>query len=124
MNPSILIIDDDPQFTKLMRLRLKKAGFENINCARDEEEALHCAKAHSPDLIILDTVLPRTDGFEICKKMRRLPELSHSKIIITTGSIDAVDAGKARNAGADDYIVKTSDLAYLMNAVKKTVNAN
>ena len=75
-------------------------------------------KEGKPQLVLLDLILPGIDGFEVCRQIReKLKE--GTKIIVMTGSIDAVDAVKARKFGADDYCVKTSDASTFIEAVKK-----
>jgi DNA-binding response OmpR family regulator len=76
------------------------------------------ASSEKPDLVITDTMMPGIDGFETCRQIRATHDKEEMKIIVTTGAIDAVDAVKARKAGADDYCVKTSDPTQLIAAVR------
>ena len=115
----ILIIDDNEQDRKIIKRYVGKAGYENIVMAETGNEGVEKAESEKPDLIILDTVLPDTVGFEVCKKIR---EFGDMKIIMMTGTIDAVDAVKARGAGADDYCVKTPDCSPLMEAIDSLCN--
>jgi len=114
----ILIVDDNEQDRMIMKRVLNKAGFKDILMAERGEEGVEKANQEKPDLVILDTVLPGIDGVETCKRIRKTRKPAAVKIIIITGAIDAVDAGKARAAGADDYVVKTSDFFYLVKAIK------
>ena len=114
----VLIVDDNEQDRKIMRRVLGKAGYEEIFIAKTGEEGVDKAKSEKPDFIILDTILPGIDGFEVCRQIREAQGQTTSKIIIMTGSVDAVDAVKARRVGADDYCVKTSDCLPLVNAIK------
>ena len=77
------------------------------------------AKSRHPDLIILDTVLPDTIGFEVCKKIREQENDLKAIIIMQTGSIDNVDALRAKEAGVNEYCVKTSDCIPLLEAIEK-----
>ena len=115
----VLIIDDNENDSLLIETKLKKTG---INCkvftSRTGEDGIKSADDIRPDIVIIDTNLPRQDGFQVCKKMKS--KFGDSiKIIIITGYVDAVDAVKARRSGADDYSIKTSDVA---NLIKKVAN--
>lgn len=123
MGKRILIIDDNEQDRKIMKRFLSKAGYEDILMAVTGEEGIEKAKTEDVDLIILDTLLPDTIGFEVCSKIRQIKGNAPIKIIMMTGTIDAVDAVKARQAGADDYCVKTADCGPLLQALKKLVDA-
>jgi len=114
----ILIIEDNEDHRKLMEKVFSEAGCGDVQFARDGEEGIQRGEKERPDLIILDTRLPEMDGFEACKRLRGIKNLN-AKIIMTTGYVDAVDAGRARAAGADDYVVKTSDFSQLRDAVKR-----
>ncbi|MFH1867416.1 MAG: response regulator [Candidatus Omnitrophota bacterium] len=116
MNKKILIIDDNEQDRKIMERFLKKAGYEDIITAETGEEGVGKAQSDSPDLAVIDTILPGINGFEVCQQIRERCGLEKPKIIVMTGSVDAIDAVKAKKAGADDYCVKTSDCAPLLEA--------
>jgi DNA-binding response OmpR family regulator len=118
MANKILIIDDSEQDRKIIKRFLNKAGYEDILTAETGEEGIGKALSERPDLIILDTMLPGSSGFEICRLIRESQGSNNPKIIIVTGTIDAVDAVKARKMGASDYCVKTSDCAPLIETVK------
>ena len=121
MGKKILIVDDNEQDRKIIQRFLDRSGYKDIFTAPTGEEGVKTAKAKKPDLVILDTVLPGIDGFEVCRRIREALGKTTPKIIIMTGSIDAVDAVKARTMGADDYCVKTSDYKPLLDAVKRLV---
>ena len=98
---------------------MTRAGFTDISGAENGEEGIAKAGELKPDLIVLDTMLPDIIGFEVCAKIRqKYPDLP-IKIVMTTGGVDAVDALRARKAGADDYCVKTSDCAPLLESIAK-----
>jgi DNA-binding response OmpR family regulator len=114
-SPVILLIDDNDQDRKIMtRLLLRSGRGEPIE-ARTAREAEAAAAANTIDVAIVDTVLPDAQGFEVCARIRALHP--SAKIIMITGLIDALDAGRARKAGADDYVVKTADGAPLLEAL-------
>lgn len=114
----ILVIEDNEVDQLIIKRYLNKTGYEEILFAFNGQEGIEKARTERPDLIVVDTLLPDTDGFSVCKKIRKIKGLT-PKVIINTGNIDAVDAGKAREAGADDYTVKTSDCLPLMEAIRK-----
>ena len=121
MGKKILVIDDNEQDRKIIHRLLRSAGYADVVTAETGEEGVEKAVSESPDIVITDTNLPGIDGFEVCRSIRE----AHGKgpgaprIIVMTGAIDAVDAIKARKMGADDYCVKTSDYATLIEAANK-----
>jgi len=117
----ILIIDDSEQDRKIMKRFLNKAGYEQIIMAETGEEGVKKAEFEKADLVIIDTLLPGIDGFEVCRQIRQIEGSTIPRIIMITGTVDAVDAVKARRAGADDYCVKTTDFLPLIEAVKNLV---
>jgi two-component system, OmpR family, alkaline phosphatase synthesis response regulator PhoP len=121
MSKKILIVDDNEVDLLILKRYLTRAGYGEIVSAGNVEEGIKKAELERPDLIILDTLLPDGNGFEICQTIREKYNQANPKIIIVTGSMDAVDAVKARKAGADDYCAKTSDCAPILEAVKKII---
>ncbi len=100
--PRVLVADDDPLIQRLVRTHLDRAGFRVLS-AGDGEEALDVAAAEQPDLIVLDLMLPKLDGFEVC---RRLREFSLVPVVMLTARGEQVDKMKGFEAGADDYLTK------------------
>ena len=121
MGKKILVIDDNEVDLLIVKRCLNQAGYDDIITARDAREGINKAREEKPDLVILDTLLPGSNGFEICAQIREIYNQTTPKIIIITGAIDAVDAVKARKVGADDYCGKTSDCAPLLEAIKKLI---
>ena len=121
MSKKILIIDDTDSDRKIVTRFLMKAGYDNIVTAETGEAGVALVVSENPDLVITDTMMPGIDGFETCRQIREAHDEEAMKIIVTTGAIDAVDAVKARKAGANDYCVKTSDPTQLIAAVKACI---
>lgn len=121
MGKKILIVDDNETDLLIIKRYLSHAGYNEIVSAENAGEGIKKAEVEKPDLIILDTLLPDGNGFEICQVIREKYNQANPKIIIITGSVDAVDAVRARKAGADDYCAKTFDCAPLLEALKKIV---
>jgi len=117
MGVKILIIEDNPQDQKIFQRYLIRAGYAQVLLAANGEEGLALAVKERPQIVVTDTNLPGMDGFEICRRVKAIDGLN-ARVIVMTGQVDAVDAGKAREHGADDYCVKTSDCAPLIAAVK------
>jgi len=117
MSKRILIIDDSEDDRELMATYIQEFGFDEIISANSGEKGILSAEEHRPDIIILDTNLPGMDGFEVCQRIKSVNGLN-SKVIMLTGLIDAIDATKARQMGADDYCAKTHDCAPLLQAIK------
>jgi DNA-binding response OmpR family regulator len=118
MSKKLLIIDDNEQDRKIMERFLRKSGYQDIVTAETGEEGVEKSESEKPDLVIIDTMLPGINGFQACEQIRQKRGPDTPKIIVMTGSVDAIDAVKARKSGADDYCVKTSDSSPLLEAVK------
>lgn len=119
MGKKILIVDDNEIDLMIVKRRLIETGYDDIITTQDPGDGIKKVTEEKPGLVILDTVLPGCTGFDVCLKIREDCAGINPKIIIITGSIDAVDAVKARKSGADDYCAKTSDCAPLLEAVKR-----
>jgi DNA-binding response OmpR family regulator len=98
----VLIADDDPLIQRLVRTHLDRAGYRVLTAA-DGEAALDVAAADQPDLIVLDLMLPKLDGFEVCKRIR---EFSLVPVVMLTARGEQVDKLRGFEAGADDYLTK------------------
>lgn len=101
----ILIVEDDRNISKLVKYNIEKSGFEGV-IARTGEEALKILDKDAIDLIILDIMLPRMDGFEVCKNIKQDRRLASIPIIMLTAKGEEVDRVVGLELGADDYVVK------------------
>ncbi|WP_438311449.1 response regulator transcription factor [Sporosarcina sp. FA9] len=99
----ILIVEDEKPIQTLLKYNLKQAGFETI-IAGDGEEAIHMTTVHSPDLILLDIMLPKMDGIEVCKSLRESG--INTPIIMLTAKGDELEKVLGLEIGADDYMTK------------------
>lgn len=114
MSKKILIVDDERNIVDILRYNLKKEGFTTIE-AYDGEEALDMALSQKPDLILLDVMLPKMDGFTVCRKLR---ERISIPILMLTAKEEEVDKVLGLELGADDYITKPFSPRELMARVK------
>ncbi|MCP5517505.1 MAG: response regulator transcription factor [Verrucomicrobiales bacterium] len=105
MKPKILVVDDEPDAVDLIAFNLKAAGFR-VTAAPDGEVALKKARQESPDLIVLDLMLPEVDGLEVCKILRRDTATAGIPIVMLTARAEEVDRVLGLELGADDYITK------------------
>jgi len=110
----ILVVDDEQAIVDVLAYNLVKAGHEPI-VARDGEQALNLARSERPDLVILDLMLPRIDGLDVCRELRRDSDLP---IIILTARDEEIDRVVGLEVGADDYVVKPFSVRELMARVK------
>jgi diguanylate cyclase (GGDEF)-like protein len=120
MPESILVVDDDPDIARFVEVNLRSAGYE-VSVASDGEEALERAGTLRPDLVLLDVMMPRIDGFEVAHRLRRNPQTSNTSIIMLTAKALATDKVLGLTAGADDYIIKPFDPIELLARVKGTL---
>src|SRR5690242_17753705 len=104
-NTSILVVDDTPANIGFLLETLSKAG-HRVRVATDGESALEQAQYSPPCLILLDVMMPGIDGFETCRRLRRIPQLAQIPVIFMTALSDAHDKVRAFEAGANDYIPK------------------
>ncbi|MGQ9497528.1 MAG: response regulator transcription factor [Desulfotomaculales bacterium] len=114
MVPSILVVDDDPKITSLLRRSLTCAGYR-VHEARNGTEALETAAASKPDLVILDIMLPDVDGLEVC---RRLRVETDALILMLTARDEVSDRIRGLDNGAGDYLVKPFALEELLARVR------
>lgn len=104
-NTRILLVDDEPDVLDFLSFNLKKEGYE-VFTASDGKSAIQAAKKVSPNLIILDVMMPEMDGIEACKELRTLPETKNSLIVFLTARTEDYSQIAGLDAGADDYISK------------------
>jgi DNA-binding response OmpR family regulator len=117
MSPKILIVDDEPPIIDLLSYNLKQAHYDVV-IARDGQQALDQARQEQPDLIILDLMLPKLDGLEVCRTLRRERDVP---IIMLTARDAEIDRVVGLELGADDYVVKPFSVRELMVRVKNVL---
>jgi len=115
--PRILIVDDNPQNLDIFRTRLGIHGYE-ILTASDGEEGLAAAREKLPDLILLDVMMPKMDGIEVCRRLKQDPTLPFMPIIMATAKADSKDIVAGLEAGGDEYLTKPVDQAAMVARIK------
>ena len=114
MGKKVLVVDDEKLIVKGLRFSLEQEGME-VDCAYDGEEALEYAKAKEYDIVLLDVMLPKLDGFEVCQQIR---EFSNMPIIMLTAKGEDMDKILGLEYGADDYITKPFNILELKARIK------
>ena len=117
MNKKILVVDDEKPISDIIKFNLLKEGYE-IETAYDGEEALKKVYQFQPDLVLLDVMLPKLDGFQVCRKIR---ESFNMPIIMLTAKEEEVDKVLGFELGADDYITKPFGMRELIARVKANI---
>src|ERR1700712_627437 len=115
--PRILIVDDNETNRDILMARLGPQGYE-LKQAADGEEAIAAARELLPDLILLDVMMPKLDGIEVCKQLKGDASLPFMPIILCTAKADSKDVVTGLEAGADEYLTKPIDQMALVSRVK------
>ena len=120
MPQRILVVDDDKQIARLIRSYLEQAGYQ-VLVAYDGETALHALRRESPDLVVLDLMLPDRDGWDITRTVRSDPALAATPIIMVTARVEDTDKIVGLELGADDYVTKPFSVAEVVARVNAAV---
>lgn len=114
----ILIVDDDANICELLRMYLNKDGFDTETAA-DGEQAIETARRYNPDLILLDIMMPKLDGWQVCREVRKTSEVP---IIMLTAKGEVFDKILGLELGADDYISKPFDTKEVVARIKAEIS--
>ncbi len=117
MTPYVLIVEDEDALATLLKYNLDKEGHE-VAVASDGEEALVTIDERLPDLVVLDWMLPKVSGIEVCRRLRQKPETRNLPIIMLTARGEESDRVRGLDTGADDYIVKPFSMTELAARVR------
>ena len=117
MKPNVLVVEDENALATLLRYNLEKEGFEPT-VAGDGEEAMIALEERQPDVVVLDWMLPKISGVEVCRRMRSRRETRNIPIIKLTARGEESDRIRGLETGADDYIVKPFSMAELMARIR------
>ena len=116
----LLIVDDDAGVRSLVRMTLD-AGWVEIMEAADGDEALDMVRVHRPDLVLLDVMMPTTDGFKVCAAIKKDPELTGTMVMMLTAMAQDADRARGEAAGADDYFTKPFSPTALIAKVEEAL---
>ncbi len=113
----ILVVDDDADLRRLMSLVLQMGGYDVVSAA-DGAEALAKVRLEAPNLVLLDIMMPEMDGFETCRRLRKLPEGANIPVIMLSAADQVADKVKGLKVGANDYITKPADSRELIARIE------
>ena len=114
MDTKLLIVDDDPNICEMLRLYLENEGYQ-VKTANDGNDGINYFKLYEPDLVLLDIMMPKKDGWQVCREIR---EISTKPVIMITAKGDVFDKVLGLELGADDFIVKPFDMKELSARIK------
>ena len=117
MTPYVLVVEDEDALATLLQYNLDKEGYD-VAVAGDGEEALLLAEERLPDLVVLDWMLPKVSGVEVCRRLRSRPETRNVPIIILTARGEETDRIRGLDTGADDYVVKPFSMTELTARIR------
>ncbi len=117
MTPYVLVVEDEDALATLLQYNLEKEGYA-VSVAGDGEEALLLVDERQPDLVVLDWMLPKVSGIEVCRRLRSRPETRNVPIIILTARGEETDRIRGLDTGADDYVVKPFSMIELTARIR------
>lgn len=121
--PYILVAEDDKFYANLYKIKLSAEGFD-VAIAPDGVQAIELAKQKTPDLTLLDLIMPFKDGFEVLAELRADDRFKNMPIVVLSSLGQEEDAGRAKELGANDYIIKTSiSISEMVEKVKQYLKA-
>lgn len=115
---SVLVVDDEPNIVLSLEFLMKQAGFA-VRVARDGEAALQAMEESVPDLVLLDVMLPKRDGYDVCQAIRAEPRWSNVRILMLTARGREIEREKGMALGADEYITKPFSTRDVVEKVKR-----
>jgi len=118
MAKSVLIVEDEPNIVISLEFLMKKAGYD-VTIARDGESALEAVNGRIPDIILLDVMLPKKNGYQVCEAIRHDPALATIKIVMLTAKGRDVERDKGMALGADAYITKPFSTRDVVDTVRR-----
>ena len=120
MAKRILIVDDEVQLVEMVKMRLEAAGYETIS-AYDGQDGFDKARKDKPDLIILDLMLPKMDGYKVCGLLKNDARYSKIPIIMFTARVQEEDVRLGKDLGAEEYVTKPFDPKILLSKIKELI---
>ncbi len=117
MKPQVIVVEDEDALATLLQYNLEKEGYE-VRVAGDGEEGLMLAEEETPDLVLVDWMLPKVSGIEVCRRLRGRQETANVPIIMLTARGEETDRVRGLDTGADDYIVKPFSMTELFARIR------
>ena len=122
MPASVLVADDDPNIVLSLEFLMKRAGYR-VRVARDGEAVLAAMQQETPDLVLLDLMMPRRSGYDVCHVIRGNPDWKHVRVVMVTAKGQAVERAKGIALGADDFITKPFSTHEMVARVKRLLES-
>ncbi len=119
---SVLVVDDEPNIALSLEYLMKGQGFD-VRVARDGEAALEALREATPNVVLLDVMMPKRDGYDVCQTVRATPEWRDVRIIMLTAKGRAIEQEKGLALGADDYITKPFSTQEVIERVRQYMPA-
>ena len=114
----VLIVDDEPFTVEMLETFLRMSGYETVG-ALSGEDGIVLSQIESPDLLILDLMLPDLEGYEVCRRLRTLAPTAALPVLILSARVAQVDRDKARDAGANGYLTKPVQFPALLSELSR-----
>jgi DNA-binding response OmpR family regulator len=118
MARSVLLVDDEPNIVLSLEFLMRQAGYA-VRVARDGEAALKAIESEPPELVLLDVMMPKRDGFDVCQTIRANPAWKNMRIVLLTAKGRDIEREKGMALGADDYITKPFSTREVVQKVKQ-----
>lgn len=119
--PRVLVVDDDPQVLKLLRVNFELEGFE-VMSATNGEEALELVRGDTPDVVVCDVMMPGIDGLEVVRRLRAHPDTVSLPLVVVSAKAQQADVRAGLKLGADEYVTKPFDPAELIEIVQRLLD--
>lgn len=119
--PKILVVDDEEHIIMILKDSLEFSGFQVVT-ALDGQEALETVAKEKPELVVLDIGMPKMDGWEVCRRLKGDEKTKNIPVIILTAYAQTSDQRKGMQLGADRFITKPCDLAYLVEEINSLIS--
>jgi DNA-binding response OmpR family regulator len=121
VSKKILIADDEPNIVAAIEFLLQQSGYE-VHVAQDGEQALKLVEACIPDLVLLDVMMPKKSGYEVCTRMREREDWRHIKIVMLSAKGREAEVNKGLSIGADLYVTKPFSTRELVATIKRLLD--
>ena len=115
--PSVLVVDDEPQVVWVLEFSLQGEGYETFS-AHDGMEALDQIRRHHPDLMVLDVMMPRRDGWSVLEALGEMPATERPRVVMVTALASAGDRERAERMGAEAFVPKPFDMDHLVGVLQ------